>query len=326
MNRLADELLRGIQHRGEDATGYGFVTDGGDCRVQKACLKASDFIKERSPIPGDSRTVLLHTRYATNGSPAFPENNHPTIAGSVISVHNGVIWNDDKLFERVVTPRMGTVDSEAATALANHYSLDALDAFVESIEGSFALAFADSAMPGQLRLVRGYQSPLYVYQTDKLVVWASTFLTIKNAWAACFGTPPSLKSVECVQEGNVIAYDENGMIAPMCFTFEPANAWINAYTSQKSYGVTCNLPDPNEGLTTFTARCGICDSYTDDEDVSYFENMWICDDCMTFVAPETTKWDKVADEIMAQETESFDDDGNFDKIIDKYTGRLSAPV
>ena len=207
---LATELLLGIEHRGQDATGYGWITDDGTSLVQKASMTAQKFVTQCKPVPNNVRTVLLHTRLATNGDPAFPENNHPTIAGSMIGVHNGVVWNDDQMFSRTGAPRQGSVDSEVFPMLANHYGFDNLTPWIEDVQGSFAVALADASNPGDLMLIRGDHSPLYVYRTSKMVIWASTYITIKNAWAKCFGTPPSYKSVEEVDEGNVLRYDKLG--------------------------------------------------------------------------------------------------------------------
>lgn len=309
---LAAELLLGIEHRGQDATGYGWIMDDGTSLIQKASMTAKKFVQECKPVPNDVRTCLLHTRLATNGSPAFPENNHPTVAGSMIGVHNGVVWNDDQMFTRTGAPRSGTVDSEVFPMLANHYGFNNISPWIEDVQGSFAIALADAAQPGELMLVRGDHSPLFVYKTNKLVIWASTYITIKNAWAKCFGTPPAFKSVEEVAEGNALFYDKVGEDPERAFRFEPYSTWVNYYTQGRSLG-TCSIntdggvePGTENSATkalpsgaplyTFddddsyawgprgwAARCGICDSWFDDGELEYSDHMWICEDCSRYV-------------------------------------------
>lgn len=283
LNAFVDKLLEGIEHRGRDATGFGYVCDNGDSLVSKACIPATKFVKLRKRIPPDARTVLLHTRLATNGDPAFPENNHPTIAGSVLAVHNGVIYNDHKLFDRVSTPRMGDVDSEVIPALTNHYGLDNLDQFIDEVDGSFALAIADAARPGDLRLVRGPHSPLYVYKTDKLVVWASTYATIKEAWALVFGTPPAFKNVEAIDEGQVLAYDKMGELPTEGFSFD-ASWYSYVFTQGSSTPTACQLSMPrHETVAPYYGKCDICDTYVEDDELTFDEGLWMCDDCAQFV-------------------------------------------
>ena len=50
-------------------------------------------------LPRDARTVILHTRFATQGSTSDNRNNHPVISpeGNIALVHNGVISNDHLL-------------------------------------------------------------------------------------------------------------------------------------------------------------------------------------------------------------------------------------
>jgi glucosamine 6-phosphate synthetase-like amidotransferase/phosphosugar isomerase protein len=73
LDRFVDELFLGIEHRGRDASGYVAVNDEGEVMMQKAPVKASLFTRKRKTIPNSARTVLLHTRLATQGLPAFSE-------------------------------------------------------------------------------------------------------------------------------------------------------------------------------------------------------------------------------------------------------------
>ena len=339
LNELADALMLGIEHRGQDATGFGCISDDGSAFVQKASMKACDFIKSRRAIPFDARTVLLHTRLATNGSIHIPENNHPTICETTMAVHNGVIWNDYQLFnEYVNTPRMGQVDSEIIPALTNAYGgLEYVEAWAEEIDGSFAVAIADSAHVGEVVLMRGFSSPLYVYATEKIVVWASTMLTIKNAWAKVFGTPPAPEKIRDVNEGTILYLDTEGISVEATFT--PATQWMAAYESVHKYtagnlpkvvtsgdGQNVSIHDTESDV--WLARCGICDSFTEEDDLTEDSGMLVCEDCMRYVDPsyddikaaeaaEPTKGDyaTIAAAVLAAQDER--------EVISKYNSKLA---
>ena len=72
-------------------------------------------------VPDDATQLLVHVRDYTKGHPSIAANNHPIRHGAVVGIHNGIIVNDDELFDRHgferAEPEM-TVDSEAIFALA----------------------------------------------------------------------------------------------------------------------------------------------------------------------------------------------------------------
>ena len=190
LDTLAARLLLEIDHRGGDATGAAcFGTYG--VRVQKASCRASGFLSEWNGTPVGTRTVLLHTRYATQGSAAFPENNHPVAHGPVHVVHNGHISNDATLFDKLGKVRVGRVDSEAIPAVLLAAGWESADAGLERLSGAFAIAAVHEARPGELLLAKGGWSPLVWYANESVLVWASEGAAITEAWRRAFGTPPS---------------------------------------------------------------------------------------------------------------------------------------
>ena len=79
---LSIELLRGIETRGRHATGVA-VAIRNAVQVQKAALPASDFVRTLD-LDAAATTAILHTRYATQGSPKNPVNNHPIRSGNIV--------------------------------------------------------------------------------------------------------------------------------------------------------------------------------------------------------------------------------------------------
>src|SRR4051812_27560057 len=100
LEAFINALYLGIESRGRRATGIVAVEAGGKVGTfEKADITASDFIEIRDPLPENVRTILCHTRFDTKGDPKDNKNNHPVLYGSTFAIHNGAIFNDDKLFE-----------------------------------------------------------------------------------------------------------------------------------------------------------------------------------------------------------------------------------
>src|SRR5262245_21635683 len=89
LDALLDTMLDAIEHRGGDATGYLALNPEGVAEWHRAACDVPDFKKYRRPVPEGTRTILAHTRWATQGLPAFIENNHPIRRGPFYVIHNG---------------------------------------------------------------------------------------------------------------------------------------------------------------------------------------------------------------------------------------------
>jgi glucosamine 6-phosphate synthetase-like amidotransferase/phosphosugar isomerase protein len=135
LRQILKNLTQSSQSRGRDATGYAFSSKN-ETGVFKHNVKAHDFIKlanyknvVRTELASKNfYSVIGHTRAQTKGSPTDPNNNHPIKVGNIIGVHNGVIMNDDSLFESLTkntrgqVSRVAQVDSEVIFSLINYYS------------------------------------------------------------------------------------------------------------------------------------------------------------------------------------------------------------
>jgi predicted glutamine amidotransferase len=206
---MLDTMLDDIDHRGGDATGYVALGESGVLEWQKAACDARDFAKGRRRVPEGTRTMLAHTRWATLGLPAFMENNHPLKRGSFYAIHNGHITNHHKLFELAGREGYGQVDSEAVPArLASLGKLGALSQVMEEIDGGAAIAAVDESKPNDLALARGYQSPLFVLQTKKIVLFGSTRETVENAYVKHVGKLPKRAKIEQVKEGTFLHWKD----------------------------------------------------------------------------------------------------------------------
>jgi hypothetical protein len=62
--------------------------------------------------------------------------------------------------------------------------------------------------PSRLILVKGPSSPLYVFENDNVVVWASEHSIIKDTWGDLVGTPPKPDKIRFVGEGKFLMADD----------------------------------------------------------------------------------------------------------------------
>jgi len=170
----AQALLAGIAERGADAVGYAHRSGNARVVVHKQRTGATELL-EAIAVPGDAKQVLLHVRDHTKGHPSIEANNHPIRHGSVVGVHNGVIANEEELFERHgferAHPEM-TVDSEAIFALMEAHESKAKA--LEELRGAMATAWLDEREPTTLNLARGVARPLWIGRGRHEVFFAST--------------------------------------------------------------------------------------------------------------------------------------------------------
>jgi glutamine---fructose-6-phosphate transaminase (isomerizing) len=203
----AQALLAGIAERGADAVGYAY-RDGVEAAIHKQRSGASALL-DRVEIPQSSVQVLVHVRDYTKGHPTIEANNHPVRHGSVVGIHNGIILNDDEIFDRHgferAEPEM-TVDSEAIFALAE--STDSNPKALEHLRGSMAAAWFDERRPGTLFCARGVGRPLWLGESKRATFFASTQLALEVV-EHYLGLALQMREVA---EGSLLAL-ENGRVA-----------------------------------------------------------------------------------------------------------------
>ena len=180
--------------------------------IFKDHIKGSNFknYKQFENIVGHINTIekfkslLGHTRAQTKGNSRFNINNHPIIANKTIGIHNGIIGNDDLLFAKYKSKivREGQVDSEIIFRLIDMYIANGKDIenavkeTTNQILGSYACAFINLDWPNYLTLFKGSTFPnivIYVYELDKLIVFASSSIILSNA----------IKGLDILDEGSV---------------------------------------------------------------------------------------------------------------------------
>lgn len=180
-------LICSVEVRGNHAAGIA-IQNGTDIVIHKMPVPAWSFIKDASTkafladhLCEDTDTVLLHTRFATCGSPMKNDNNHPMFDGKVALVHNGGIRNADTLFNETRLARTAETDSDILRALVAEHGFTAAAARqLSRCAGSAAIAAVSSDYPGHLLLGRSGNPLVIAHANDKLY-FASTLGAIQKA-------------------------------------------------------------------------------------------------------------------------------------------------
>jgi glucosamine--fructose-6-phosphate aminotransferase (isomerizing) len=170
----AQALLAGIAERGADAVGYAYRSPGASVSVHKRRSGASELITDLT-VPNSAVEVLLHVRDYTKGHPTVPANNHPVRHGPVVGVHNGIIVNDEEIFERHEIERdepTMSVDTEAIFAVVEEFG--PWGETLEQLRGSMATAWVDERERGAVYLARGVGRPLWTGESSEGIFFAST--------------------------------------------------------------------------------------------------------------------------------------------------------
>src|SRR3954462_15823522 len=210
----ARALLAGIAERGADAVGYAFRQPGSPITVHKQRSGATALL-DRIRVPEEASQLLVHVRDYTKGHPSLTANNHPIRHGAVVGIHNGIIANDDQLFDEhgIARAEPGmTGDSEIIFALAEQSRGRTAQALQE-LYGSMAAAWIDEHRP-ELLVARGMGRPLWIGTGKRALFFASTRLALELVES--YGGL-KLKKAQ-LDEGTVVAVEQGAIVARDSFT------------------------------------------------------------------------------------------------------------
>ena len=221
LKKLVHYLSVAAEVRGTDATGIAYVRDGSIVTYKKPKLAH----KVKLFFPRDTRAVIGHTRFTTQGSEKRNCNNHPFEGHcgteSFALTHNGVLYNDRELRreQHLPTTPIETDTYVAVQLLEQEQNLDAenIRRTAELVEGSFVFTILKN--DNTLFLVKG-NNPLTLYHFSALglYVYASTKSILDNA----------LKKVKLndkccevdVSEGEILEINSAGNLSRSTFTMQ----------------------------------------------------------------------------------------------------------
>ncbi|ODR79833.1 glutamine--fructose-6-phosphate aminotransferase [Haladaptatus sp. W1] len=174
-SRIVAQSLKNLEYRGYDSAGVALLD--GSLHVHKQSGQIDDLTVPSIP---NATCGIGHTRWSTHGAPT-DENAHPhtDCADRVAIVHNGIIDNYETLRQDLTDDHEFTseTDSEVVAHLIEdaldetEYLLDAVEAVVSMLEGSFAIAV--TAVDHDGIVVARQDSPLVIGHADDATFIAS---------------------------------------------------------------------------------------------------------------------------------------------------------
>ena len=183
LKKLTQTLANSAEERGTDAAGISYIRDG-RVTIYKRPKPAH---KLRFNVPDGTKTVMGHTRMATQGDKSQNYNNHPFsgTAGdtSFAFAHNGVLWNDRELrHDKKLPDTHIKTDSYIAVQLLesqDKLDFDSLRYMAETVEGNFTFTILDQN--NSLYIIKG-SNPMCLlhFESLGLYIYASTELLQKN--------------------------------------------------------------------------------------------------------------------------------------------------
>ncbi len=190
------KLFQYSQSRGKDAAGIAIFKDN-KVTIKKSREKASVFIKSREFKElfniGSKKTdnihpscVIGHTRLVTDGSSIHQDNNQPLEEHSFYCIHNGIIVNDDMLWDKYsFLEKKHTIDTEIFLKIfshlcRNHSYAQSLSLTYSEIEGTVSTALIDS-INKNLILATNNGSLYYMADSNQeIFIFASEYSMLKR--------------------------------------------------------------------------------------------------------------------------------------------------
>ena len=124
-SRVCIRTLRRIalanERRGQDAWGIAWIDSRDNLRMYKKTGAIGDSLGMLS-IASDAKLLIGHTRFATQGTPAVNDNNHPHIADDGYIVHNGMIPNYRDIISEYGLSTNTQCDSEVLARLIEQFA------------------------------------------------------------------------------------------------------------------------------------------------------------------------------------------------------------
>ena len=183
ISQLLFEGIRNLEYRGYDSCGVAFMNKT-HLVIKKDVGEVEEVYRKHNVLQHKSNIGIAHTRWATHGK-VNQENTHPFTScdGKFAVVHNGIISNYRTLRDQLNKEGYkftSETDTEVIAHLLEKYfkkSRDTEKALVRTlnvIEGTFALAFICSYLPGHIFCAKR-ESPLMLGIGDEIKFVGSDF-------------------------------------------------------------------------------------------------------------------------------------------------------
>lgn len=225
IEKIIKELFILSETRGKEASGFAFKT-GKNIHIMKRDIEASKLIRSNeykkmihkcfSECTTKDFMIIGHSRLVTNGTAHDDENNQPIYVNDLVTVHNGIIVNCDKLWEQNTgLKKESEVDTEIFAKLCKKYICcgmspqDTILKIYSEIEGmaSTITLFGNS----NILVCASNNGSLYymVSKDQKLILIASERLIMQRLWRHLFFLHDwfSLDKITHVMPNEVISFE-----------------------------------------------------------------------------------------------------------------------
>lgn len=241
-------LLTGLEKRGNDAAGIALQQESGELAVFKDDSPAWNFVssKEYKQFIQDNLlpstvAAIVHTRYATQGTPRVNINNHPMHTDCSAVIHNGCLYNDNWLFTELKLKREAETDSDIFRAIVDEFGFtDKAWEALNRVSGSAAIAVLDPRFPGKLLIGRS-GSPLTIASDENFFAFASEKHILHRAlrpWVQRFGVDFQVQSLQIAF--SPFPDDSMWMLGPNGREWHKKFDTLTGQYRKPNYQVNCN--------------------------------------------------------------------------------------
>ncbi len=238
-NKILSVLSQESEARGTDATGIAY-NFGGKMRIYKRPVPAH---RLHIRVPNGVNIIMGHTRMTTQGDAKNNYNNHPfpgCCGGKKFALaHNGTLWNDKELQEKLPKTNIKTDSYVAVQLLEQSGTLDfsSLKDMAETVEGSFTFTVLDA--DNNLYVVKG-DNPFAIGMYKGLALYASTDIILEKAiFLLKLEAPDTIYTPE---EGDILKIDNKDRITSGIFT--PQTSYSHWWRERPYYGQYGLYDDP----------------------------------------------------------------------------------
>jgi len=294
-------LFNLIIDRGNQAHGIAMYKNG-QWRVYKAVGSATNAenakavrrrVRHYKPT-----SVLLHTRFASHGSPKNLDNNHPIYhARKSFLLHNGVVY-----LPKQYNNAIGQTDTEQLLCHLEQHGYDGL----EEVQGGFACFCVNLRTPKEIHYFRNNSNPLNVVSTDTALYFLSWPFTVDKSPSTPVpahmlhavllnndGTNPKVEIVRELPSYKRVEYPQTPWRIKR---LEPGDSTISAIPTWPDDDDDADLEEENEGLVNDLAKM------TDEEFEAWLESqshLWESKKSInSSCAIDPDQWDKIVQESM----------------------------
>ena len=109
-----DKLVKHSEQRGIDSSGLVYLQDD-RYKISRADYNIEKLLNKAKPY--NCKIVLGHSRLITNGL----GDNQPVIRNNICAIHNGIIVNEEEVWEKLTVERKYKIDSEIIVAIAEEH-------------------------------------------------------------------------------------------------------------------------------------------------------------------------------------------------------------